>query len=105
MIDIYFDIAMYGKTKEQHDSILLNLMKVAQEKGLVFNSGKYAICQPNITFSGCLFRGNLIRPVPAKVQGIGDMLLLMDIKQIQSFLSQINLIQLLCLLCHTAQQP
>ena len=37
------DIAVYGKTKTEHDKHLHNLMKVARDNGLVFNSEKCAI--------------------------------------------------------------
>ena len=32
------NIVVYGKTNEEHDANLLNIMKVTQENGLVFKS-------------------------------------------------------------------
>ena len=49
-IGIQDGIAVYSETEEKHDSNLSNLIKVAQEEGLVFNFAKCAICQYMITF-------------------------------------------------------
>ena len=37
---------MYGRNTKEHDKQVLQLMKAASHKGLVFNSGKYSILQP-----------------------------------------------------------
>ena len=40
IIAIHDDICVYGKTREEHDTNLLQLMKTASKNGLVFNSHK-----------------------------------------------------------------
>ena len=45
------DIAVYGKAKTEHDKHLHNLMKVARDNGLVFNSEKCAMGQERISTS------------------------------------------------------
>ena len=50
IIAIHDDICVFGKTQEQHDKHLLQLLKTALAKGLVFNSRKCQITKPQITF-------------------------------------------------------
>ena len=50
VIAIHDDICVYGKTQEQHDRHLLQLLKTAKAKGLVFNSRQCHISQKQITF-------------------------------------------------------
>ena len=50
VIAIHDDICVYGKTQKQHDIHLLQLLKTAKAKGLVFNSRKCHISQKQITF-------------------------------------------------------
>ena len=55
IIAIHDDICVYGKNIAAHDNNLLQLMKTAQDEGLVFNSSKCAIWQPQISFYGAIF--------------------------------------------------
>ena len=50
IIAIHDDICVFGKTQEQHDKHLLQLLKTASAKGLVFNSRKCQISKSQITF-------------------------------------------------------
>ena len=47
---IHDDICLYGRDTAAHDNNLLKLMETAQEYGLVFNSSKCSISQPQISF-------------------------------------------------------
>ena len=58
IIAIHDDICVFGKTQEQHDKHLLQLLKTALAKGLVFNSRKCQISKSQITF----FWHNLLSP-------------------------------------------
>ena len=49
-IAIHDDICVFGKTQEQHIKHLLQLLKTALARGLVFNSRKCQISKPKITF-------------------------------------------------------
>ena len=42
--------SVFDKTQEQHDKHLLQLLKTASARGLVFNSRKCQINKPQITF-------------------------------------------------------
>ena len=76
---------MYDKDSTEHDSNLLKLMKMAQEQGLVFNSSKCSICQPQISFHGAIFTEQGMKPDPAKVQALHKLPAPQNPKQLQSF--------------------
>ena len=85
IIAIHDDICVYGKDTTEHDNNLLKLMKTAQEQGLVFNSSKCLICQPQIFFYGTIFTAQGMKPDPAKVQALQDLPAPQNPKQFQSF--------------------
>ena len=64
------DIAIVGKTEEEHDRNLRQLMERAHREGLVFNSKKCQIKQESITFFGSLYTRTGVHPDPAKVEAI-----------------------------------
>ena len=49
-IGLIDDIIVYGKTKEERDHNMHNLMRIAQTEGLCFNSKKCAKDQKQIHF-------------------------------------------------------
>ena len=93
IIAIYDDICMYGKDMAEHNHNLLQLMKMAQGQGLVFNSSKCAICQSKISFYGAIFTAQGMRPDPAKVQALQDLPAPQNPKELQWFLGLIRYLQ------------
>ena len=93
IIAVHDDICMYGKDIAEHNHNLLQLMKTAQGQGLVFNSSKCAICQPQIPFYGAIFTAQGMRPDPTKVQVLQDLPAPQNPKQLQSLLGLINYLQ------------
>ena len=65
-IAIHGDICIYGKTTEEHDKDLLQLMETASQNSFIFNSSKCSIRQPQITFYGPIFTAQRLKPDPAK---------------------------------------
>ena len=49
------DVAVFGKDEKEHDANLHNLMKIAQQEGLVFNPDKCDIKKQNMLFFGIQF--------------------------------------------------
>ena len=90
IIAIHDDICVYGKDITEHDKNLLKLMQTAQDHGLVFNSNKCSIHQPQISFYGATFTAQGMKPDPAKVQALQDLPTPHNPKQLQSFLGLIN---------------
>ena len=68
-IGLIDDVIVYGKTKEEHNSNLHNLMRIARTKGLYFNSEKCVIDQKQIHFL-VLSTVRMVRPDPSKVETI-----------------------------------
>ena len=93
IIAIHDDICVYGKTREEHNTNLLELMKTSSKNGLVFNSHKCSIRQPQITFYGAIFTSKGMKPDPTKIQALQDLPTPDNHKQLQSFLGLINYLQ------------
>ena len=93
IIAIHNDICVYGKTREEHDTNLLQLMKTASKNGLVFNRHKCSIRQPQITFYGAILTSKEMKPDPTKIQALQDLPTPDNHKQLQSFLGLINYLQ------------
>ena len=94
IIAIHNDICVFGKTQEQHTKKhLLQLLKIALAKGLVFNSRKCQISKPQITFFGTIFLVKGMKPDPIKIQALQDLLTPQTQKQLQSFLELVNYLQ------------
>ncbi len=89
-VGIADDVAVYGATIEEHDSNLLNLMKIAKEEGLVFNSKKCVFQSDKIEFFGSLYTSEGIKPDPAKVEDINKMPTPQDKDDLRKFLGMIS---------------
>ena len=93
IIAIHDDICVFGKTREEHDTHLLWLMKTASTNGLVFNSHKCSIKQPQVTFYGAIFTAQGMKPDPMKIQALQDLSTPENDKQLQSFLGLLIILQ------------
>ena len=69
-IGIVDDVAVFGRTEEEHDQNLHNLMQVAAKSGLVFNSKKCIIKAPPIHFFGMVYDADGAHPDPKRVEDI-----------------------------------
>ena len=85
IISIHGDICIFSKTQQEHDENLLQLMKAAQQNGLVFNSSKCHISQPQISFYGAIFLAKGMKPDPKKVQALQELPTPRTQKELQSF--------------------
>ena len=93
IIAIHDDICVYSKDTIEHNKNLLKLMQSAQDHGLVFNSNKCSLCQPQISYYGAIFTAQGMKPDPAKVQALQHLPAPHNSKQLQSFLGLINYLQ------------
>ena len=69
-VGIADDVAVFGRTEAEHDDNLRNLMSVAREYGLVFNSKKCVVKASQISFFGILYDDKGAHPDPKKVEDI-----------------------------------
>ena len=67
IIAIHDDICIYSHTPEDHDQHLLMLIQTVALPGIVFNSSKCHIRQPQITFYGAMFTVKGMWPDPSKI--------------------------------------
>ena len=93
IIAVHNDICVFSKTQQQHDKHLLQLLKTASTKGLIFNSRKCQISKPQITFFGTIFSAKGMKPDPIKIQALQDLPTPQTQKQLQSFLGLVNYLQ------------
>ena len=82
------DICVYGKDTTEHDRNLLQLMKTAEQQGLVLNSSKCVIHKSKMFFYGAVFTAQGTKQVPLQ-----DLPAPKNAKQLQSFLGLINYLQ------------
>ena len=80
------DVVVYGKTEEEHDESLRNLMTAAKENGLVFNSEKCNIKTSSITFFGAKYTPEGVHPDTEKVNDLKAMPAPTSKKELQEFL-------------------
>ena len=85
MITIHNDMCVYGRETKRHDKLLLQLMKMASHKGLVFNRRKCSILQPQIFFHGAIFTAQGKKPDLSKVQALQDLSITNNQTNLQSF--------------------
>lgn len=90
VVGITDDVCVYGKDAAEHDRNMKLLMDRAKERGLVFNSDKCLIRQPEISFFGNIYSKDGIRPDPAKIQGIQSMPVPQDKEDLQRFLGMMT---------------
>ena len=93
IIAIHEDICIFRLTPEEHDWHLLCLMETAKEHGIVFNSVKCQIRQPQIAFYGAVFTVQGMWPDPSKIQALQDLPTPNSQAKLQSFLSLMNYLQ------------
>ena len=73
IIAIHDDICIFGHTTEEHDEHLLYLVETVKDYGIVFNSTKCHIRQPQIAFYGSVLTVQDMWPDPAKIQALQDL--------------------------------
>ena len=84
------DVVVYGKTEEEHDESLRNLMKAAADNGLVFNAEKCSIKTKAITFFGATYTPEGVHPDSSKVNDLKNMPAPTSKKELQEFLGFIT---------------
>ena len=86
VVSIADDIVVFGENEEDRDRNLINLMKQAERKGLVFNSKKCHIKQSCVSFFGNRYTPDGIKPDPDKVRDIRNMPSPQSKEDVQRFL-------------------
>ena len=90
VIGIHDDVIIYGYTREDHDSNLINFLNVCQMEGLCLSSKKLELCRDRVSFFGAIYSREGVHPDPKKVQGIEEMTAPETKQQLQSFLGMVT---------------
>ena len=73
IIAIHDNTCVFCCTPYEHDWHLLHLMQTAKEHGIIFNSTKCHIRQPQIAFYGAVFIAQGMWLDPSKIQALQDL--------------------------------
>ena len=90
VIGIHDDVIIYGYTREDHDSNLINFLNVCQMEGLCLSSKKLELRRDRVSFFGAIYSREGVHPDPKKVQGIEEMTAPETKQQLQSFLGMVT---------------
>ena len=89
-ISIADDITVHGKTEEEHDRHVRDLMEIARKHGLIFNPSKTHVKETSVNFFGCLYDEHGVHPDPDKVKAIHAMEAPRNVTQLQEFLGMVQ---------------
>ena len=84
------DILVHGKTQEEHDSRLHEVLRRIQRSGLTLNKEKCFFSLPEVKFLGQVIDSEGIRPDPAKVSAILQVPEPTNIGDVRRFLGMVN---------------
>ncbi len=84
------DIAVFGRTEQEHDKNVTTLMEVAAQYGLTFNSEKCAVKTKHIKFFGMIYDKNGAHPDPQKVEDIKKLDPPTNKAELQQFLGMVT---------------
>ena len=90
VIGIHDDVIIYGYTREDHDSNLVNFLNVCQMEGLCLSSKKLELHRDRVSFFGAIYSWEGVHPDPKKIQGIEEMTVPETEQQLQSFLGMVT---------------
>ena len=85
VIGIHDDVIIYGYTREDHVSNLINFLNVCQMEGLCLSSKKLELHRDKVSFFGAIYSREGVHPDPKKIQGIEEMTAPETKQQLQSF--------------------
>ena len=72
VLNVSDDILVYGKSPEQHDKNLQQVLLRLREKGLTLNKKKCVFGRDNLKYLGYIFSKEGMSPDPAKVSALND---------------------------------
>ncbi|XP_063388061.1 uncharacterized protein K02A2.6-like isoform X1 [Cydia fagiglandana] len=84
------DLIIYASTVEEHNKVLLNVLKRAQECNVKFNREKSQVLCREISFLGMIVSDQGVKPDPIKVMAISELKCIHDKKELERFLGMTN---------------
>ncbi|XP_054272581.1 anoctamin-4-like [Macrosteles quadrilineatus] len=84
------DILVVGRTQEEHDHRLANVLQRLREHNVTLNKDKCNINVNRVKFLGHLIENGLIKPDPEKVEAIMKMQTPNNVNELRQFLGMVN---------------
>ena len=84
------DILIHGKTREEHDTHLRDVLNRLQDAGMTLNKEKCQFAQTSLKFLGHIIDSEGIRPDPNKVQAILDIQTPANVGDVRRYLGMVN---------------
>ena len=84
------DILIHGKTREEHDVHLRDVLNRLQDAGMTLNKEKCQFAQTSLKFLGHIIDSDGIRPDPDKVQAIQDIQTPANVGDVRRYLGMVN---------------
>ena len=90
MVSIADDIIIHGKTRQEHDQRLHELLIRAKEKGIKFNKDKLEVGVTEVKYFGHLLTDKGLKPDPDKVRAVQSMKLPTVKSELETFLGMVT---------------
>ena len=87
------DVAVHGRTREEHDKKLFAVLHCMAECGVTLNKKKNEFLKHEIKFLGHIVGDTGVRGSPGKAEAVTDMPRPTTVNQLRSFLSSISFLQ------------
>jgi hypothetical protein len=87
------DILIWGRTKEEHDARLAQVLEKLKDKEFSLNPKKCVMSQTSVKFLGHIVENGELKVDPAKVEAIRNMQSPKDRKALRSFLGMLSFIR------------
>ncbi|MCG7879449.1 MAG: RNase H-like domain-containing protein, partial [Candidatus Thiodiazotropha endolucinida] len=96
VVAIVDDILVYGRTREEHDQNLCNVIKRSLEKGIRFNEDKLVVGVQQVEYFGHILTAQGVKPSPNKVSAVSNMDPPTNRAELETFLGMINYLSKFC---------
>ncbi len=84
------DILIYAATREEHDSLVREVIRRLRAVGFAICADKCVFAQPTMTFLGHSVSGTCIKPDPLKLEALTCMQPPTNVAELNSFLGSVN---------------
>ena len=96
VVAIVDDTLVYGRTREEHDQNLCNVIKRSLEKGIRFNEDKLVVGVQQVEYFGHILTAQGVKASPNKVSAVRNMDPPTNRSELETFLGMINYLSKFC---------
>jgi len=90
IVSICDDILVFGRTRDEHDTNLRNILKRSLEKGIRLNEEKLEVGVTEVQYFGHILSAEGLKPDPAKVAAVREMEPPRDRAELETILGMVN---------------